>query len=68
MSLERKDVRFKLNADDHVGLVLISDIDKQDIAAWVEALVVAEIKRRIREAKVIVAQADRLGISGNERE
>ena len=68
MSLERKDVRFKLNADDHSGLCLISDIDSSDIAAWVEALVVAEVKRRIHEASVIVAEAERLGISGNNRE
>ena len=68
MSLERKDVRFKLDPDDHAGLSLISGIDHLEIAEWVEALVVAEVKRRIHEANLISKEAERLGISGNNGE
>jgi hypothetical protein len=65
MSVEKKDVRFKLDADDHAGLVLLAEADDvHELATWVERVVVREIRRRIHAATVIAERAKSKGISG----
>jgi len=65
MSAEKKDVRFKLDAEDHAGLVLLADADDvHELATWVERVVVREIRRRIHAATVIAERAKTKGISG----
>lgn len=68
MSLDRKDVRLKLDADWHQMLSAIAENDHADLGEWVERLVVREIGRRVHEANVIAAAAERSGISGKSRE
>lgn len=68
MALERKDVRFKLDPDDHSGLSILAEVDQLDIGEWVEQVVRREIERRIHAASVIAQRAARLGISGKVRE
>lgn len=68
MSLERKDVRFKLDHDVHAALAVIADADGMDIGELVERWVKAECARRVHAATLIHNGCARLGITGNSRE
>ena len=65
MSIERKDLRLKLDPGDHAGLRLLADADDEDMAEWAERLLVREIRRRVHAAIVVADEAKRLGISGH---
>ncbi len=64
MSLERKDVRFKLQPDTHQGLSVLADVAGMDIAEWCEAVISKEVAKQVHEASVIHERTSRLGISG----
>lgn len=68
MALERKDLRLKLDPADHAGLQMLAEIDRLEMAEWAEAVLVAEVKRRIHDATVVAERATRLGISGSAGE
>lgn len=68
MSLERKDVRFKLDPDTHQALSVLAEVSHVDIGEFVEAVVAREVARRVHEAKVVAERTARLGISGSGRE
>ena len=68
MSLERKDIRAKLDANVHKALSIICDADHMDINDWVEKLIVLEVRRRVHEAQSIAAETENLGITGTQRE
>ena len=65
MSIERKDVRFKLDHGMHALLVAIStDADQSEIGEWCEMVIQRELLRRAHAASVIAEAAARAGISG----
>lgn len=64
MSLERKDLRLKLNADDHQGMVLLAESESRELAEWAERELVRIIRRRVHAAIVLAESAKRLGIAG----
>lgn len=68
MSLERKDVRFKMDADLHNALTVLAECAGLDIGVLAEQVVVAEVRRRVHEASVIAERTARLGISGKSRD
>jgi len=68
MSLDRKDVRAKLDADDHHNLSVLADVDGVDIGEWVESVLVREIAKRVHAATVIAARAARPGKTGTGKE
>ena len=68
MSLERKDVRAKLDPADHAGLQLLAKVKGITDAELVEQILAPEIRRRIHEATVIAAEATVAGITGSIRE
>ena len=68
MSLERKDVRFKLDPDAHTALAVLAECAGKDIGEFVEVVVQQEIERRVHEASVIAQRTAQLGISGKARE
>lgn len=68
MSLERKDVRFKLAPDVHGALTVLAECAQVDIGEFCELLIQREVLRRVHEATVIADRAARLGITGNGRE
>lgn len=71
MSLERKDVRFKLDPNEHEALKEVSAADGLDVGEWCEQLVSLELQRRASEARKAIAlhqRLERLGISGNSGE
>jgi hypothetical protein len=68
MSLERKDVRFKLQPDMHQALTVLAECAQIDIGEFVELLVQREVVRRCHEASVIAEKTARLGITGIGRE
>jgi hypothetical protein len=68
MALERKDVRVKLDAEWHTALAGVAEADQCDIGEWVENLIVRSLRERFDSASVLVAIAQRSGISGKVRE
>lgn len=68
MSLERKDVRAKLDPDLHEALTVLCEIDELDIGEFVERELVRVITRRVHDASLIAARTERLGITGKVRE
>lgn len=68
MSLERKDVRAKLDPDLHAALHVLCEIDSVDLGEFIERELVRVIRQRVHDATVIAARTARLGISGNGRE
>lgn len=68
MSIERKDVRVKLDADWHAALAGVAEADQCDIGEWVENLIVRSLRERFDNASVLMSIAQRSGISGRARE
>ena len=68
MSLDRKDVRFKLDPCYHAALREICDVASVEIGDFVEGIVVREIERRLHEASELATRTARLGITGKRRE
>lgn len=68
MSLERKDIRAKLDPDMHAALVVLADVDKIDLSEFIEREIVRVIQERLHAASLIADAMARLGISGNRRE
>lgn len=65
MSLDRKDLRIKLDPDDRTGLTLLAESEGRELADWAERVLVREIRRRVHAAMVLAKKAERLGIAGN---
>ena len=68
MSLDRKDVRAKLDPDMHAALHILCEVDQVDLGEFVERELVRVILGRVHAATVIAERTARLGISGNARE
>lgn len=68
MSLDRKDVRFKLAPEMHSALTVLAECAAVDIGEFVEMVVQREVIRRVHEASVIADRTARLGITGSGRE
>lgn len=68
MSLDRKDVRAKLDPEMHGALSTFADIDGVDIGEFVEQLIVAAVRKRIHDTIEAAAELRRQGITGNRRE
>lgn len=68
MSLDRQDVRAKLDPDDHRALVRICDIDGLTIAEFVERIIVPVIRKRVHDANLLAKDFPDPGFSGNGRE
>lgn len=68
MSLDRKDLRLKLDPEVHSGLDLLADVDGKQLADLAEEIVGEWVRRRIHAATVVAERARRLGIAGNPRE
>lgn len=64
MSLERKDLRLKLDPDDHAALALLAEADESELAVWAERVLVRVIRRRVHGAIQLAKKAERLGIAG----
>lgn len=68
MSLERKDIRCKLDADYHQALTVLAEIDRLDIGEFVERELRRVIELRCHDATVIAQRTAGLGIAGNAGE
>lgn len=68
MSLERQDIRAKLDADVHEALLAICDAKGLTVGEFVERLLVPEITRLVHEANVIAARLQRTPAPGKHRE
>lgn len=68
MSLERKDIRAKLDPDMHRALTVIADAEHMDIGELIERELVRIIRERVHVATVIAEETQHLGILGKQRE
>jgi hypothetical protein len=68
MSLDRKDLRLKLDANTHAGLDLLADVDGMQLSDLAEQIIGEWVRRRIHAATVVAEGAARLGIAGNRRD
>lgn len=62
MSLERKDVRLKLDHDIHAAAKAIAETEGMEITEWVETVINGVINKRVHAASLVV---DRLVASGS---
>lgn len=68
MSLERKDIRAKLDADHHNILVKVCELDGVTQAEFIEAVLVPVLKKRAHDAIELAYAVGGTGITGNDRE
>lgn len=68
MSLERKDIRAKLDPDMHAALTVPANVENIGIGAFIEREMLQVINKRIHDASLIHEAIVRLGKSGNRRE
>ena len=68
MSLERKDIRAKLDPDMHAKLKAICDTDEIDMGEFIEAVLVPVIEKRVHDAIVLAQALQRAGINGSGAE
>lgn len=67
MSLDRKDIRAKLDPDMHAALTFLAEIDQIDISEFIERELGRVVRSRIHDATVVAERAAHLGITGNRR-
>lgn len=68
MSLERQDVRAKLDHELHAQLKAICQVDGVDMGEFIEAALRPVIHKRVHDAILLAADLARQGITGNFRE
>ena len=68
MSVDRPDVKVRLDPQYHRALKRICDFKGLTMGEWIEDVVVARLREIVHEASVIAESAPDLGISGNGRE
>lgn len=68
MTIERKDIRAKLDAHVHAQLRAICDVDGVDVGDFIEAQLLPVIAKRVHDAIELATRLQRPGISGNLRE
>ena len=68
MSLDRLDIRAKVNPTTHAKLKAIAEVDGRDIGEIIEELVSRYVERRVHEATLLAEKLSRLGRTGNNRE
>lgn len=68
MSLERKDIRAKLDPDMHEALAVLADVDGTDLNELVERVIVTYVESRLHDAIEIHGRAGHLGKAGQNRE
>lgn len=68
MSIERKDVRAKLDPELHTALKIFADIDGVTEAQFIEDIVVPVLLRRIADATVAAEKLTSAGIIGKNRD
>lgn len=68
MSLDRKDIRAKLEADMHRALVRLAEAEGLDIGEFIERELLIVIRREVHRAMFIASGLQDLGKTGSSRE
>lgn len=68
MSLDRKDIRAKLDPQRHAQLKAICEVDNVDMGDFIEAVLIPVIEQRVHDAMVLASALQRLGKTGSGRE
>jgi hypothetical protein len=65
MSLDRKDVRFKVEPELHQAIAVLAEAAVLDIGELCEQIVRQEVLRQVHVARVVAQRTAGLGIAGN---
>ena len=68
MTLERKDIRAKLDPDMHEALAVLADIDQLDIGEFIERELIRVVTQRVHAAIQTAERVRDLRIAGTNRE
>lgn len=68
MSLDRKDIRAKLDPAIHEALIAICEADGLDIGEFIEATIEHIVRKRVHDAHTIASRTASLGKTGRARE
>lgn len=68
MSLDRKDIRSKLDPDLHAALKIFADLDGVTEAQFIEDIVVPVLRRRIADATLAAEKLASAGFTGRRRD
>ena len=68
MSLDRPDIKYRLDPAYHTALKRICDARGMTLAEFTERLMEREIRLIVHEASLVAQSAADLGIAGNSRE
>lgn len=68
MSVERKDVRAKLDDDMHAALNAICDARGITQAEWIESVIVPVLRQQIADVNDLYSRFQRAGLTGNSRD
>lgn len=68
MSLERKDIRAKLDPDMHAKLRAICETDGLDMGLYIEQVLIPVIEKRVHDAMMLANALQAQGITGKNRE
>jgi hypothetical protein len=67
MSLPRMDIKGKLDADKHAQLKAICAADDVTVGAFIEALLLQVIAKRVHDAVTLADALQAMGAAGNNR-
>jgi antitoxin component of RelBE/YafQ-DinJ toxin-antitoxin module len=68
MSLDRKDVRLKLDHDIHAAAKAIAETEGMEIAEWIETVINGVTKKRVHSATLVVDALQASGSIGSFRD
>lgn len=64
MSLDRKDIRAKLDPEVHEALLAICEADRVDLGEFIEMEIERVVLKRVHDAQRIAGRTAHLGIAG----
>lgn len=67
MSLERKDIRAKLDPDVHAALVIVCEEKRLDIGEFIEREIESIVLGLLHDANVLATRTAHLGIAGKPK-
>jgi hypothetical protein len=68
MSIERKDIRAKLDPEIHAALAVICDADGVELGEFIEREIERVVRKRVHDAQAIAGRLQGWGKSGSGRE
>jgi len=68
VSLERKDIRAKLDPEVHAALIAVCEADGVELGEFIEREIERVVRKRVHDAQAIASRVPTWGKSGSGRE